>query len=245
MTKPREMTLPPEVVADILTTRRVPEFNHVFRVYLSALVRAGWRQSCLADMLGLSRARVYQLIINEDYVEQSVEEYRLITGLLLLIPDPPVHPSTKKIREKNARNPHPETMQKLLELQEAAKRYRGVQANRSAAQMFTALVWYSHIYEGASIYAITKALNLSGAALQTRLVRYGYKESSGKSSSYRRLTGRVGREEAEFCNRGHSLNGDNLRILRTDGSRICKTCDAMRHKKYRARKKANLLGGER
>ena len=243
MRRPNKMTLPPEVVDDIEHIRDDWQARHLLRVYLGALIRAGWRQSSIARLMGVSRQRIVDFAIVDDYVEQSIEEYRLITGMTLPIPDAPIIVDMPpRPRGRRLRLPTPETTERLREVYADARRYRGSEKNRDAAHLFVNLVWYAHISEGASLYGIAKALGINVAALQSRLVRYGYKTSTGQSKNVQPLRGRPPRNSGSHCIHGHPLDEENMRVDPKSRSRICKACERDRSRKYKARKRA-LSGG--
>jgi hypothetical protein len=189
--------------------------------------------------------RIRQLAILDDYVEQSVEEYRLITGLPLYVPDAPVViPEQRGPRGRIRMTAKPETIQRLRELQEEASKFRGTAAHREAAELFMALVWYAHVSEKASLNALAKDLGIRRAALFSRLVRYGYMTSDCTTISYRPLKGRNPYQSKRTkCYKGHPFSEENTRINPANGHRICRTCERIRYQKRRARARA-LLGGE-
>lgn len=240
--RPQKMTLPPEVVDDIERIRDDWQSRHLLRVYMTCLIGAGWRQSCFADFLGLSYQRIQQLRIDEDYVEQSLTEYRAITGMTLPIPDAPIVSQSAGIRGRPRRSARPETMQRIRDLYEQARRYRGGANNRDEAHLFTALVWYAHVSEGASLKAIAEDLDVERTALQSRLIRYGYKTSTGRSTAYRPLRGREPRGRKTHCKRGHPYDEENTLIIATTGDRTCRACARIRARNYQARKRAPLGG---
>ena len=49
---------------------------------------------------------------------------------------------------------------------------------------------------------------------------------------------------SEHCKRGHEMAGDNLRIVRTTGMRICRSCENIRCAAYRERKTKRLTLGQ-
>ncbi len=109
--------------------------------------------------------------------------------------------------------------------------------------MFSALVYYAHISQGASLEAIADDIGISRGGLQSRLVRYGYMTTTGTSNAYRKMTGLQGRKRITHCKRGHPFDEENTRILRTTGGRICKACERIRSNAYKARKRA-ASGGD-
>ena len=224
------MELPDEVRDDLQRVKHNWESRHLLRVYIGCLLRAGWRYNSLCPHLGISSERIRQIAIVDDSAEHSLREYRLITGLQLPVPDAPVVVQPPKgPRGKPLSKPRPETIEQLKRLHEIARRYRGSERHRKEAEMFGALLYYAHVSQGASIYAIAKELKVTPAALQGRLVRYGYKTSTGKSSLYRELTGRgpvskrPPRPRMTHCKRGHELTPDNI-YKNGKSDRTCKTC---------------------
>lgn len=225
----------PDVVGEQYRALEAWESRHACRSYLSALHNAGWTHVAIGESIGVSRERVRQQIAAAGDAAESLDEYRLITGLELPIPPLPTYP--EKPRKRIVR-PVPEDVAVILRtLHAQAVRYRGVESNRAAAVAFTALVWSLHSEHGYAINQISKAVGVNHAALQTRLVRYGYKTSSGESMSYRPLIGRGFRRAlVTHCKRGHEFTPDNTYVYK-NGSRFCRACQNIRSKAYQERKK--------
>jgi hypothetical protein len=116
---------------------------------------------------GISRERVRQIIAATKPSLSSFE---------FEIPTPPM----KSVRvKKQYTEPNPETLSRLLELQPFAQRVRSSSpAFRAESEEYSYLVNKAHVEEGVSVYRLAKRLGVTHAALQSRLVRYGYKPVS-------------------------------------------------------------------
>jgi hypothetical protein len=221
---------------------------HPVRVYASCLVRAGWTHRSVSRAAGYYPNWSNDNHIAEDYVESSLRDYRLITGLGLTVPDVPVKVEPVKRSRVRARSADPDTIRRLKELHAIAKNYRGTPKNREAAQLFTQMLWRAMQDQGATTYGLAKDLGISHSALQFRLVRYGYKESTGRSGAYRRLTGRpvgAGTRKGHpqtHCKRGHELTDDNVLFNgfgpNGEHNRVCRKCRRAKSREYYQRKKA-------
>ena len=221
----------PDVVEDIYFIREKIKSRHLLQVYVSCLIQQGWKQRTMAETLGLSRTGVANLCIKDDLVEQSLEEYRLIINRPLRLPLPPSRPEKRKAPARVKASA--ETIEMLKDLHAKARNYRGTTKNKEESYLFTAAVYYVNTVDGVSLYSIAKEIGLTHAALSSRLVRYGYKSTTGKSGAYRKLTGRGDRNTFTHCKKGHLLNEENTYIIPKTGARLCRTCDKVRHKKYR------------
>lgn len=238
------MRLPDFVIRDIEALEEW-DHQHALKVYATCLRNAGWSGRSITKAFRRNVNWAYQHHLNDRDVERSLRDYRLITGLGLTVPAvPPKNMGVKIDRRKLRKRASPEMLQRLRELQDQAQRYRGVNQNREAAQEYTRLLWQAITVEGITAYSLAKDLDITHAAIQSRLVRYGYRTTRGTSGAYRPLSGRSPRGKRETCNRGHLMTGNNLRIISTTGARVCKTCERIRVKKYKSRKQASLIGGE-
>ena len=131
----------------------------------SALWDNRWTLESIARMAGgLSRERVRQII-------RATTPEPIDFGFA--IPTPP----TKPVREKRVyAEPKPETLSRVLELQPFAQRVRSSSPTfRKESEEYSFLLNKAHVEEGVSMYRLAKRLGVTHAALQSRLVRYGYK----------------------------------------------------------------------
>lgn len=225
----------PDVVGEQYRALSEWDSRHARRSYIAALHHAGWTLKSIADIAGMTRESIRLQYAAAGDAAESLDEYRLITGLELPIPPLPTYPEKPK---RVVRQIPDDVAVVLQNLHARAIRYRGTENNRENAVAFTALVWSLHTDQGYSIYQIAKATGVTHTALQFRLVRYGYKTTTGTSEPYRRLTGRLQGEAGrkKQCKRGHEFSPENTYILK-NGNRICKACQSMRAKAYNERKK--------
>jgi hypothetical protein len=238
------MRLPDFVVCDIKALEEW-EHHHALKVYATCLRNAGWSGRSISKAFRRNVNWAYDHYLDDPDVERSLRDYRLITGLGLTVPTiPPKNTGVKIDRRKLRKRATPETLQRLRELREISRNYRGYDRHREAAQEYTRLLWHAITVEGVTTYSLAKDLGITHAAIQTRLVRYGYLITQGTSPAYRPLSGRPDRESREACPHGHPMTGDNLRIISTTGDRVCKTCERIRAQRYNARKRASLIGGD-
>jgi lambda repressor-like predicted transcriptional regulator len=178
------MQLPDSVVSDLQTIYRNWDSRHLLGIYCGCLAKEGWSLTSIAKALGLSRERVRQIAIREDYSEQSLDEYKVITGLQLPVPPAPfIIIRDPGPRGKPQRPAKPETLERLRELHKTAIRYRGGKMHAESARLYTELLWKAVTEEGASMMRLSLDLDLSPSNIQHRLVRYGYKETKGTSYS--------------------------------------------------------------
>jgi hypothetical protein len=241
------MRLPDFVLCDIKALEEW-DHHHALKIYATCLRNAGWSGRAISKAFKRNVNWAYNHHLNDPDAERSLRDYRLITGLGLTVPAVPPKPTPVKVdRRKNRKRLDPVTRERLLRLKEAAKNFRGTDRNREAAQEYVAAIWHLISVEGFSTYTLAIELGVTHAALQTRLVRYGYATTTGKSGAYRALSGRnpatvmPQSKPWTHCKRGHPLSGDNVRNNGTDINgnpiRTCKTCSRERARKYYHAKK--------
>jgi hypothetical protein len=84
--------------------------------------------------------------------------------------------------------PTPETLARLLKLQPLAQQVRANSpAYRKESEEYTALLDYAHKVEGVTLYRLAKRLGVTHGAIRFRLVRYGYLETTGTSTVYKKI----------------------------------------------------------
>jgi hypothetical protein len=172
--------LPDEVVARFagITTHH-PDRDG----FVKALRERGWTLESIAHAAGqMSRERVRQVC-----QKTSLAEALRVAMLGYPIPEPPfdeiiINPPPVYVE------PSSETLARLLELKPLARQVRSSSPrNREAAEEYTALLQYAHEVEGVPVYRLAKRLGVTHAAIQSRLVRYGYRDTSGTSGAYQRI----------------------------------------------------------
>lgn len=171
------LTFPEDVKADFtrkmnsLATRA--EQMEAKRAYARDLRDAGWTLQAIADLYGVSREMVRQMV---DKV--SVGE---VHGLA--VPQPPAKPVKEK---REFIEPSADVLARLLELQPKAQAVRShSKTYRAEAEEYTRLLNYAHTVEGVTLYRLAKRLGVTHGALRFRLARYGYKKPvNGNSRVY-------------------------------------------------------------
>jgi hypothetical protein len=163
--------LPPEVAKAFEQIEGTPARND----YIIALRNAGWTLTSISNACGMTRERARQIF------EYPVSGENISA---LPIPEPPRH--IEKVKRVYI-EPSAETLARLLELQPKAQMVRSnIQTYRKEAEEYTKLLNYAHTVEGVPVYRLALRLGVTNAALQFRLVRYGYKSSkNGKSQVYK------------------------------------------------------------
>ena len=164
----------PKETADLLKSLPLQER----KVYSQRLAKEGWTLQSIANVLGISRQAV-------DYyrTKGQLTDEAIANAMKLPIPSIP----TKDITKMKAKEVDSDVLLQLKELHSKAKLIRGKgKKYREEAELFTKLAWEQH-QQGVSVYSLAKSLGLTTGALQFRFVRYGYKTSKGKSSSYKMM----------------------------------------------------------
>jgi plasmid maintenance system antidote protein VapI len=157
--------------------------------YVVALREGGWTFESMAQPLGISRERVRQLY-------NEVLPYE--TGLALaeaqrvgfVVPERPIREEKAKHTPKKL---SPEALERLQHLQPRAQLVRSNSARfRAEAEEFVQLL-NKQREAGVTIYQMAKALGVTHAAIRSRLVRYGYLNTSSDAKAYTpiRTTNRV------------------------------------------------------
>ncbi len=170
------INLPPEVRAKFLTLNDVDERNQ----YIRNLRNVGWTLTSIAEVCGMTRERVRQIIVENSAMSIELDDS-------FVIPSPPNYPE-KKPREFV--EPSPETLARLLELQPLAQQVRSnAMRFRAEAEEYVRLLDHAHSVEGVPLYRLGKRLGVSHSAIRFRLARYGYKTSeNGLSKVYKPIS---------------------------------------------------------
>jgi transposase len=164
----RQITLPPEVRAKILTIKDGDERNE----YVRKLRAMGWTLQSIANACGISRERIRQIIEMKSPGLELGDDY--------IIPTPPFHP--EKIKREYV-EPSDEILTRLLELQPLAQQVRSHSPRyRAEAEEYTRLLNQAHSVDGVTLYRLAKRLGVSHGAIRFRLARYGYKPAPNATS---------------------------------------------------------------
>jgi hypothetical protein len=154
-------TLPADVHAAIA---ELSEDTETRNQYFASLRAAEWTLQSISDASGLTRERVRQIVSAAASAER-------VEGLPY--PEPPKH----AVKEPRVFvEPAPDKLARLLELQPAAQKSRGLaSANRDAGDEYTRLVAEVHLEDGVTLYRLAKRLGVTHGALRFRLARRGFK----------------------------------------------------------------------
>jgi hypothetical protein len=154
------------------------------------LVSASWTFEAVASASGLTRERIRQ--ITKANVALA-REFNFDLGFD--IPTPPFH--LEPIRPVYI-EPKPEILSRLLELQPYARQVRsnGIKY-RAEAEEYMTLVDHANRVDGVTLYRLAKRLGVTHGALQSRLVRYGFREARSGTSKVYRLIKKENRAEGD------------------------------------------------
>jgi hypothetical protein len=154
--------------------------SNLRNAYMRVLRDRGWTLQSIAEAVGdISRERARQCV--ESVSSEDAEE--ALYGMSIPIPDLPDKPE----RPKPTPRPLPSdvTLTRLRELQPLAAQVRYAHGQyRDEAEEYVALLWYAHTVEGVSVYRLGKLLGTLPCGIESRFVRYGYKETNGTSASF-------------------------------------------------------------
>jgi hypothetical protein len=104
------------------------------------------------------------------------------------LPVPPVYPERGPVGRAAAVQPSAQTRARLLELQPIAETIRGnSKKNRAEAEEFMALLAHAVQVEHVQITTLAQLLGVTHAAIASRMVRYGYKNTTGTSKALIRM----------------------------------------------------------
>lgn len=140
--------------------------------YVRELAAQGWTQTAIGVSANLTRERIRQILDIDAFQKSGI-----------VVPLPPVKP------EKEApkyREPDPEDLARLLELQPFAQKVRSNSSNyREEAEEYSKLLAKVHLEDGVTLYRLALRLGVTHGALRFRLVRYGYLQTTGKSKAFK------------------------------------------------------------
>lgn len=143
--------------------------------YMRALREAGWTLRAVAEAAGVSNSLVAHAARHAERPRPTDDFH---------VPEVPRYPDKPSGMGAVPKLPDLETTQRLLELMQEAQLVRGNSPRgRREAEEFTALLDKT-TREGVSLYQLAKLLGTTRAALHGRLVRYGYKTTTGSSVIY-------------------------------------------------------------
>lgn len=180
MTKLRTVRIElPEDTALELAVSQTTGSKEMLRSQIAALRLGGWTFESIAQPLGVSRERVRQL-----YAE-VIDPRRAAVDALdegFVVPTRPSFPAKTKVHR-------PQTSESgLARLRELQPKVQQVRANsprnRAEAEEFASLLWDEHKAHGVSVYQLAKDLDVTHAAIRSRLIRYGYMTTEAKSKAY-------------------------------------------------------------
>lgn len=161
--------LPTEVRDKFLVVNDVDERNQ----YIRDLRSAGWTLTSIATSCGMTRERVRQIVAEKSLMTINLDDS-------FVIPSPPNYP--EKV-ERVFKEPSPETLARLLELQPLAQQVRSnAMRFRAEAEEYVRLLNHAHTVEEVPLYRLGMRLGVSHSAIRFRLARYGYKTSENGSS---------------------------------------------------------------
>jgi len=180
----------PEGIASLLIS-----LTYLERIaYCRALRAEGWGYQSMATPLGISRERVRQMIT---WDISHGPQYRKAPVSSLPVPELPRVISTQEVVEIKKL---PEDILKVLkDLQEKSalvcsysKKYR------AEAEEYASLLNNLITKQGYSAYGLAKQIGVNPGGINSKLVRYGYKQSLGKCKSFRKII---------YSNRHESASG--------------------------------------
>jgi hypothetical protein len=136
------------------------------------LVDAGWTMSSVGEAIGLSRERVRQL--------SNIKRAKALASTVE-IPTPPARWKYEP-RPRQWPMPNADRLKRALELQPMAQKVRSSSPNfREEAEEYTKLIHEMRVLDGVGGHRLSKMLGITNAAINFRLVRYGYKKPSNSN----------------------------------------------------------------
>jgi hypothetical protein len=169
----------PSSVTTALNELRTKKQRSEFQDYVIALRANRWSLASIATPTGLSRERIRQL--DEPIGVELAISNTQTRGYD--IPSVPVKPVVAKV-QRVVVAPSSDIMARLLELKPMAQAVRGKsQKYRAQGTEYTRLI-AQEIARGVTPSHIAKELGVTPSALNFRLVRYGYSETSSSSKCY-------------------------------------------------------------
>jgi len=139
----------------------------------------GWSLESIGQVIGVTREMVRLIVSKLDKAP-----FQLLPSVAVL--SVPRRTRIKKVTYR--RTPiEPEALKLLKELHANATLLRGKSdKNRTEAEEFTRLI-HEQTLLGVSTYTLAKELGLTVGAINLRLVRYGYRQTNGKSPALTRI----------------------------------------------------------
>lgn len=172
--------LPSEVI-DTLQHMKDTKDNSGLHAYIVSLREKGWSLSAIAKPLDLSRERVRQLSVTHPFDISYSQLQTNSNGHS--VPEVPKKPVVAKV-ERVIIEPNPVTVARLLELKPMAQAVRGKsQKYRAQGAEYTRLI-AEEVTRGVTASHLAKELGVTHSALNFRLVRYGYSETSSSAKCY-------------------------------------------------------------
>lgn len=167
----------PQEVTDNFASLTASNLKNLRNDYIVALVTEGWTQVSIAKSSKLSKQMI-QIILKTHTA--------LLTPPTLVIPPVPKH--APNLSSVVRHMPSPELLERLKELQPLATKVRANSPRyRAEAEEYTRLLNKAVTEEGVTLYRLGKLLGVTHGALVFRLVRYGYKTSTGTSAVYSKV----------------------------------------------------------
>lgn len=192
----------------------------------------GWTLQSLGDAVGITREWVRRLIQSAT-PDESMD-----------LPDVPMAPRAQVAAPKQSKprlRIKPEIADRLREMRRVAATVNGgtpadAPERRVSEELSAALD--SLVRQGVTVYEIARTLGVTQGAIAGRLARHGYRTATPSQEKHRYLghPGETVNAAKMECLRGHPLSGDNLYVVQRTGARVCRQCDNLRQRAYRARK---------
>jgi plasmid maintenance system antidote protein VapI len=136
------------------------------------LADAGWTYTSIGDAIGVSRERVRQLANNKP------------AEALASVVEIPKPPAPAVYQKKVLPVPSGNRLERLLELQPVVQLVRSYSPKfREEAEEYTSLMYKVYKEDGVSMNRIAKMLGITQAAVNSRLIRYGYKPACNSSNA--------------------------------------------------------------
>lgn len=177
----KNLTLPDEVSVAFESLVGWGDSN-VRNAYMAVLRDKGWTLQAIADAVGdISRERARQCVSSID-----INFARMVMqGYPDALPVPNVPDKPERPAPLPRPMPTPETLNRLRELKPLAAQVRYAHGSyRDEAEEYVALLWHAHTVEGVSVYRLGKLLDILPCGIESRFVRYGYKETRGTSGAF-------------------------------------------------------------
>lgn len=243
-TEPGRAVLPDEIADELRALRATAavagfgdsDENIRFGAVVVALRRAGWTLASIGHPLGVTR----------EYIRQVQAAFEAAPRTVAL-PDVPPRPSLHRPKPlgKRALMPHvtPETAERLINLHRLARWVNGGtpvgHPARAASEQLAELL-AAEVIRGVTVAELARVLGVQHYAVRSRLARHGYMDPAPSAVGERYLNRQVGGATGPraTCKRGHEMSGDNLRITKPGGVRVCRACERIRGAAYAARRSA-------